>query len=448
MQNIVRSFLVFLLFLLPLAAYAHNRVVVVPLSGDDIEPLSNIVTVAKRNGDFSNPLAAMASITDASASNPYLIVIAPGVYNLDGQLVMKEFVNIAGSGKEVTTLTGNVSTTSVETAALVVAANNVSIQDLKIVNNGTGGLFSTTIFSGGSNINLSNVELDANNSIATAIRGNNGCRYQLNDVEINMPRRSSSVEEGIRLENCTINMQGGSINISSDGSTNTDNVTGVFLDGPRDAVISNVDMRIVGGNSVNSEVIGLRIVGDGFATNEFPSIRLSDLKLNMVSFGSPIGVDVQGNGSAITIDAMHMQILTNGGGLGYESVDMNTTISNSTIIVQGQGGDIVGISQFATPNGSDSFSILSTNVLLAATGPVGSVGVENLGVGSNQTMIVRDSRIEADTSIQAQGNAPNNRTYVSDSIISGNVVGEPICDFVFTTIGQSLDNNCGVPQSQ
>ena len=127
MQSIVRSFLVFLSLLLPLAAYAHNRVVVVPLSGDDIEPLSNIVTVAKRNGDFSNPLAAMASITDASASNPYLIVIAPGVYNLGGQLVMKEFVNIAGSGKEVTTLTGNVSTTSVETAALVVAANNVSI---------------------------------------------------------------------------------------------------------------------------------------------------------------------------------------------------------------------------------------------------------------------------------------------------------------------------------
>ena len=101
MQSIVRSFLVFLTLLLPLAAYAHNRVVVVPLSGNDIEPLSNIVTVAKRNGDFSNPLAAMASITDASVSNPYLIVIAPGVYNLNGELVLQEFASIADSSKEI-----------------------------------------------------------------------------------------------------------------------------------------------------------------------------------------------------------------------------------------------------------------------------------------------------------------------------------------------------------
>ena len=197
-------------------------------------------------------------------------------------------------------------------------------------------------------------------------------------------------------------------------------------------------------------MIGFNIVGDDFVTNEFPSIRLSDLKLEIVSEGVSVGVEVEGNGAALTIDAMRMHILTSAGGQGYVSVDMNTTISNSTIIVEGDGGDLSGITRIA--NAGDGFSLLSTNVQLSSEGPVGigSVGVENLGGGSGlrQPMIVRDSRIRADTSIRAQGIPSGNRTYVSDSIILGNVLGEPFCDFVFTTIGQRLDNNCGVPESQ
>jgi hypothetical protein len=64
---------------------------------------ANVVVVAKSGGDFDSLEAAMASITDASASNPYLVRIMPGVYTIE-PLFMKAFVDVEGAGKEVTTL--------------------------------------------------------------------------------------------------------------------------------------------------------------------------------------------------------------------------------------------------------------------------------------------------------------------------------------------------------
>ena len=50
--------------------------------------LKNVDTVAKANGDFTDPVAAVNSITDASATNPYLVVICPGVYTITQTLMM------------------------------------------------------------------------------------------------------------------------------------------------------------------------------------------------------------------------------------------------------------------------------------------------------------------------------------------------------------------------
>jgi len=67
---------------------------------------AQVIVVAKSGGDFTDPIAAMESITDASATNPYLIKIMPGVYELnywDGRyLNLKSFVDIEGSGEGVT----------------------------------------------------------------------------------------------------------------------------------------------------------------------------------------------------------------------------------------------------------------------------------------------------------------------------------------------------------
>ena len=116
-----------LLLLAPLTVLAQTKVVVIPLFGDDPKPLKNIVTVAKANGDFTSPVAAVNSITDASATNPYLVVIGPGVYTMGAALVMKEYVDIAGSGENVTKLTGAISTGQLSSSAIVHGANNAAL---------------------------------------------------------------------------------------------------------------------------------------------------------------------------------------------------------------------------------------------------------------------------------------------------------------------------------
>ncbi|MEM7194549.1 MAG: hypothetical protein AAF402_06335 [Pseudomonadota bacterium] len=122
-------------------AFAQSRVVVVPLGGGDFEPLQNIVTVAKQNGDFTDPNAAIASITDASASNPYLIVIGPGIYTVDPHVVMKPYVSISGSGVKETivrgSVTGNSGDPDYADNGVILLASHTTLSNLTVENTAT-----------------------------------------------------------------------------------------------------------------------------------------------------------------------------------------------------------------------------------------------------------------------------------------------------------------------
>jgi hypothetical protein len=72
---------------------------------------ANVIVVAKSGGDFTDPIAAMNSITDASATNPYLVKIMPGVYDIGkgiSGLHVKANVHIEGAGEDATILSGSV----------------------------------------------------------------------------------------------------------------------------------------------------------------------------------------------------------------------------------------------------------------------------------------------------------------------------------------------------
>jgi hypothetical protein len=126
--------------LFPLFALAQTKVVVVPL-GDDSKPLKNIITVAKANGNFTDPVAAVNSISNASATNPYLVVIAPGVYTMSQPLVMKPYVDVVGSGENVTKLTGAISTNQCYNTSAIVDSEvpTASLSNLSVENTGGGG---------------------------------------------------------------------------------------------------------------------------------------------------------------------------------------------------------------------------------------------------------------------------------------------------------------------
>ena len=87
---------------------AHNNVVVIPLLGDDAaQNISNVVTVAKSGGDFTNIHDAIDSIDNATIDNPYIVLVGPGVYTHTRAIDVKPNISLIGSGVGVTILQAN-----------------------------------------------------------------------------------------------------------------------------------------------------------------------------------------------------------------------------------------------------------------------------------------------------------------------------------------------------
>ncbi|MFZ2948709.1 MAG: hypothetical protein WA003_04420, partial [Desulfuromonadaceae bacterium] len=111
---------------------------------------ANVVVVAKSGGDFTDPVAAVNSITDASENNPYLIKIMPGIYNIDAQTIfLPQYIDIEGCGSNITKIIS-----SGENSLLRVAADSV-IRDISLegpsftVWSDTGCSFKNTTIRGG-----------------------------------------------------------------------------------------------------------------------------------------------------------------------------------------------------------------------------------------------------------------------------------------------------------
>ncbi len=94
---------------------------------------------------------ALGSITDATQTNPYLLKIEPGVYDLGAApgLVMKSWVDVEGSGEGVTTLrsTGQPSQNPLcPTAGTVVGAANSELRFLTVHTTGIVEGWPTAIY--------------------------------------------------------------------------------------------------------------------------------------------------------------------------------------------------------------------------------------------------------------------------------------------------------------
>ncbi len=160
MKKFMRLIVVWAGILFIAQAFAAEKVVVMP-PGLAKKQLMNVIRVSAEGGDYTDPVAAVNSINDAAAAKPYLVLIEPGVYTLTRTLVMKPFVAIAGSGRDSTTLTGAISTTSYDAiSAIVSGADNATLLDLTIENTGGGGV-SIAVFNNGTSPVIQNVAVTA-----------------------------------------------------------------------------------------------------------------------------------------------------------------------------------------------------------------------------------------------------------------------------------------------
>jgi len=108
-------------------------------------PYQNVIVVARSGGDFTSIQKALASIGDNSASNPYLVWVAPGIYN--ESIIMKPYVDIQGAGELVTKITF-VGGSSPDVATVRSSANNAELRFLTVENTG-GNNYATAIWTYG-----------------------------------------------------------------------------------------------------------------------------------------------------------------------------------------------------------------------------------------------------------------------------------------------------------
>lgn len=127
--------------------------------------LMNVITVSAENGDYTSPVAAINSITNAAEDNQYVIQIGPGVYDIgDAPIIMKPWVRIGGAGRGFTIIRGSRSSTvNDEAAAIVIGANKALLIGIGIENIGSG-LYSTGIRNDYASPAIKNVRVSATGS--------------------------------------------------------------------------------------------------------------------------------------------------------------------------------------------------------------------------------------------------------------------------------------------
>ena len=100
-----------------------------------------IIVDAAGGGNFTSPVAALNSITNATPLNPYLVKVLPGFYDIGAAgIVMKPYVDLEGSGEGITVISGMVgSPIEPPETALVKAADFSEIRDIALYNSSSYG---------------------------------------------------------------------------------------------------------------------------------------------------------------------------------------------------------------------------------------------------------------------------------------------------------------------
>jgi hypothetical protein len=120
-----------------------------------------VAIVAPSGGNFTNPATAMTNLSSwcpsRSETNPCLLKIMPGVYNIGSTIVtMQPYVDIEGSGENVTKITGNI-THNLSYNGVVIGASFSEIRFLTIENTNATGEYAAAIFNPSSSPKITNV---------------------------------------------------------------------------------------------------------------------------------------------------------------------------------------------------------------------------------------------------------------------------------------------------
>ena len=300
----------------------------------------NVRVVAKSGGDYTTITAALNSITDAAAANPYLITVAPGVYT--ETVTMKPYVDIEGAGEMATKITSTGSSSL--TTGTVVGASNAELRFLTAENTG-GYTYAIAIYSANTAPRLTHIT-------ATASGGfQNICVY---DGSSSSPT----------LTNVTASASGG-----------TGNYYGVF-NYHSSATMTNVTASV-------SE--GMNNYG---VYNDHSSSKMTSVTVTASGGTSNYGVWNDNSSPMIT----SVTATASGGTHNYGVYNTSASPTITSMIVSASGGT----TNYGMWNDNSSATIQNSSI----TGSGGtSDGIHNAGAGTGPfTVIINNSRLAGGSS--------------------------------------------------
>ena len=341
--------------------------------------LGNVLTVGLSGGDFTTPAAAMAAITDASGTNPYLVRIGPGVFP---QVAVKANVHVVGSGEGATTLrtdNGFISTVTLE--------HNSSLSDLTVFhgppqfNNLSWGISVANGFT----VRVSRVTVITVGGTGAheSVRVRSGATARLRDVSITASAATNEEGYGLVVDDATVTATGLSVRVIGSGGV----LRGVQVTGDSGVEIAGASITVDGAGSGGS----LRgIVASGTTTDGTPVVDV--LRSAIRVSGAPSKHGIRTSGALVTIADTTLEVLDGGTGLSQSGgADRTTevTFRGGTLRVTG------GTTQIAIQN--------------------------NIGSGT-ETVHVFDSQLEAATHIVSTAGAWTTRL-VRSHLAGGSMTG-------------------------
>lgn len=226
---------------------------------------TNVIVVARDGGDFASPLDALAAIGDASADNPYLVKIMPGVYDLGlATLVMKEYVDIEGSGELTTRLRGNAGG-----AGIVAGASRAELRNLTVEATGVDGDV-VGIFNGNASPRLSHLAVEVHGDKSSFGIYNMMAAPRLVDVTVTVVGSDATfgifnLHSSPEIRNSSVTAGNGIYTASSgtvrlEGSVITGSILTIYNDTGTTTRIANT--RLTGGRVANNGLLSCTGVYD------------------------------------------------------------------------------------------------------------------------------------------------------------------------------------------
>lgn len=359
--------------------------------------LGNVVRVGVTGGDFTSIQAALDAITTASAANPFLVQVGPGVYT--ERVVMKPFVDIQGSGEGVTRITQSgsvdpdfgtvagaddaelrfltVENTGGSTGVIGVYNDDASPRLLHVTVqiDGTGnpmyGIRSSATVGTPSSPELHHVTVraeGANNifGVANATEANT----RMHRVRVHVTGNGTGAKSGVYNTGADPILDGVEVLVEESGNAAT--LFGLVNEGTTGARVRRVRVEVTGGNFRNG------------INNTLATVTLRDLEV-IVSGDGGSSYGVFNEDATVELESCAIQA-TGGTGftVGVHNEDSEGELRDCTVTASGGGGAEHAVTGFDS-TGSGAFTCdVQHSRLEGAASSISAPGTFTVRVGASQ----------------------------------------------------------------